>query len=116
MLINEGAQWLSGRVLDSRLRGRGFEPHQHHCFLSLSKTHLSQLSTGSTQEDLSLITERLLMGRKESNQTYKQNANKWSNINKTLTMQIPDISCFESSVELDQLAALIRIHTVSLCL
>ena len=34
---------------------------------SLSKIHLSSLSTGSTQEDLSL--ERLLMGRKESNQT-----------------------------------------------
>ena len=25
----EGAQWLSGRVLDLRPRGRGFEPH--HC-------------------------------------------------------------------------------------
>ena len=24
----EGAQWLSGRVLDSRLRGRRFEPHR----------------------------------------------------------------------------------------
>ena len=39
---------------------------------SLSKTHLSQLSTGSTQEEPSRITERLLSGRKESNQT-KQN-------------------------------------------
>ena len=38
---------------------------------SLSKTHLSQLSTGSTQEDPSRITERLLSGRKESNQTKK---------------------------------------------
>ena len=38
---------------------------------SLSKTHLSQLSTGSTQEDPSYITEKLLMGRKESNQTNK---------------------------------------------
>ena len=27
------AQWLSGRVLDSRPRGRGFEPHRHHCVL-----------------------------------------------------------------------------------
>ena len=36
---------------------------------SLSKTHLSQLSTGSTQEEPSRITERLLSGRKESNQT-----------------------------------------------
>ena len=36
---------------------------------SLSKTHLSWLSTGSTQEDPSRIAERLLSGRKESNQT-----------------------------------------------
>ena len=36
---------------------------------SLSKTHLSWLSTGSTKEDPSRITERLLNGRKESNQT-----------------------------------------------
>ena len=27
-----GAQWLSGRVLDSR-QGRRFEPHGHHCVL-----------------------------------------------------------------------------------
>ena len=45
-----GAQWLNGWVLDSRPRGCRFEPH---CVVSLSKTHLSLLSTGSTQEDLS---------------------------------------------------------------
>ena len=28
--IPEGEQWLSGRVLDSRPRGRGFEPHPRH--------------------------------------------------------------------------------------
>ena len=33
-----GAQWLSGRVLDSRQRDLGFEPHQHHCVVSFSKT------------------------------------------------------------------------------
>ena len=44
-------QWLSGRVLDSRLRGSEFEPHWFHCVVSLSKTHLSLLRTGSTQED-----------------------------------------------------------------
>ena len=27
----EGAQWLSGRVLDSRQKGRGVEPHRRHC-------------------------------------------------------------------------------------
>ena len=32
-----GAQWLSGRVLDSRPKGRGFEPHGRHCVVSLSK-------------------------------------------------------------------------------
>ena len=35
--IGVGAQWLSGRVLDLRLRGCGFEPHWHHCDVSLSK-------------------------------------------------------------------------------
>ena len=34
----KGVQWLSGRVLDSRPRGHGFEPHQCHCVVSLSKT------------------------------------------------------------------------------
>ena len=34
-----GVQWLSGRVLDSRQKGRGFEPHRYHCVVSLSKTH-----------------------------------------------------------------------------
>ena len=33
----KGAQWLSGRVLDSRLKGRGLEPHRRHCVVSLSK-------------------------------------------------------------------------------
>ena len=33
-----GAQWLSGGVLDSRPRGSGFQPHQRHCVVFLSKT------------------------------------------------------------------------------
>ena len=32
-----GAHWLSGRVLEPRLRSRGFEPHRRHCVMSLSK-------------------------------------------------------------------------------
>ena len=44
---------LSGRVLEWRPRGSGFKIHQRHSVVSLSKTHLSLLSTGSTQEDLS---------------------------------------------------------------
>ena len=34
-----GAQWLSGRVLDLRSRGCGFEPLWLHCVVFLSKTH-----------------------------------------------------------------------------
>ena len=32
-----GAQWLSGRVLDSRTMGRGFEPHRCHCVVVLEQ-------------------------------------------------------------------------------
>ena len=35
--IYEGAQWLSGRVLDSRPRGLGFEPHRRHCDVALEQ-------------------------------------------------------------------------------
>ena len=33
--LMQGAQWLSGRVLDSRPKGRGFEPHHRHCVVVL---------------------------------------------------------------------------------
>ena len=32
-----GAQWLSGRVLDSRAKDRGFEPHRRHCIVVLEQ-------------------------------------------------------------------------------
>ena len=32
-----GGQWLSGRVLDSRLKGLGFKPHGHHCVVVLEQ-------------------------------------------------------------------------------
>ena len=31
------AQWLSGRVLDSRPRGRVFDPHRRHCVVVLEQ-------------------------------------------------------------------------------
>ena len=40
----QGAQWLSGRVLDSRPRGRGFEPHRCDFVVSLSKNINSSLA------------------------------------------------------------------------
>ena len=68
----EGAQWLSGRVLDSRLKGHGFQPHRRHCVVSLSKNINPSLVLVQPRKTRPFITERLLMGRKESNQTYKQ--------------------------------------------
>ena len=35
--IRKGAQWLSGRVLDSRPKGRGFKPHRRHCVVVLEQ-------------------------------------------------------------------------------
>ena len=32
-----GAQWFSDRVLDLRLRGRGFKPHLRHCVVVLEQ-------------------------------------------------------------------------------
>ena len=34
---SKGAQWLSGRVLDSRPRGSGFEPYRGHCVVVLEQ-------------------------------------------------------------------------------
>ena len=36
-LMIRGAQWLSGRVLDSRPKGRGFEPNRRHCVVVLEQ-------------------------------------------------------------------------------
>ena len=63
-------------VLDSRPRGRGFEPHRRHCVVSLSKNINPRLVLVQPRKTRPFITERLLMGRKESNQTNK--ATPWS--------------------------------------
>ena len=68
----EGAQWLSGRVLDSRPRGRGFEPHRRHCVVSLSKNINPSLVLIQPRKTSPFITERLMMGRRESNKLNKQ--------------------------------------------
>ena len=59
----------SGRVLDLRLRGRGFQPHQRHCVVSLNIN--PSLVLVQPRKTRPFITERLLMGLKESNQTNK---------------------------------------------
>ena len=63
-LINahhQRAQWLSGRVLDSRPRGCWFEPQRHHCVVYLSKTHLPLLVLVQPRKTCPNITEKLLI-------------------------------------------------------
>ena len=62
-------QRLSGRVLDSRPRDRGSEPHWHHWDVTLSKKIYPSLVLVQPRKTCPIITERLLMGLNESNQT-----------------------------------------------
>ena len=50
-------------------RGHGFEPHQHYCVVSSSKNINTSLVLVQPRMTRPFITERLLMGLKESNQT-----------------------------------------------
>ena len=72
--VHPGAQWLSGRALNSRPKGRGLEPHRRHCVVSLSKNINPSLVLVQPRKTRPFITERLLMGRKESNQTNKKHS------------------------------------------
>ena len=66
----------SGRVLDSRPRGRGIKPHWRHCVVVLQARHIYPSSVlVHPRKTHPCLTERLLMGRKESNQTNKQKRN-----------------------------------------
>ena len=58
-------------LLDLRQRGRGFEPHGRHYVVFLSKNINPSLVLVQPRKTRPYITERLLMGRKESNQTNK---------------------------------------------
>ena len=62
---------LSCRVLDSRPKGRGFEPHRRHCVVSLSNYINPSLVLVQPRKTRHFITERLLIRRKETNQTNK---------------------------------------------
>ena len=63
----------TGRVLDSRPRGGGFEPHWLHCIVSLSKNINPSLVLVQPRKTLPFTTERLLMECKESNQMARKN-------------------------------------------
>ena len=59
-------------MLDSRPKGRGLEPHWRHCVVPLSKNINPSLVLVQPRKTRPFITERLLMGRRESNQTKTQ--------------------------------------------
>ena len=56
--------WLSGRELDSRPRGRWFEPHQCHCVVVLKQDTfiLAYIVLVQPRKTRPCLTERLLMG------------------------------------------------------
>ena len=70
--LHTGVRERNGRVLDARQKGRGFEPHRRHCVVSLSKNINPSLVLVQPRKTRPFITERLLMGCKESNQTNKK--------------------------------------------
>ena len=60
-------------MLDSRPRGRGFEAHRRHCVVVIEQdTFFLARYWFKPRKTRPCLTERLLMGRKESNQTNKQ--------------------------------------------
>ena len=58
-----GAQWLSCRVLDSRPRGRRFEPHRRHCVVVLEQDIYPNLVVVEPRKTRPCLNERWLMGR-----------------------------------------------------
>ena len=62
----QGAQWLSGRVLDSRQKGCWFKLHPRHCVVVLEHDKFyPSLVLVQPRKTRPYITERLLMGGKE---------------------------------------------------
>ena len=59
----------SGSVVECLTRDRGFEPQRRHCVVSLSKNINPSLELVQPRKTRPFISERLLMGRKESKQT-----------------------------------------------
>ena len=55
------AKWLSGRVLDLRPSGRGFDAHLRHCVVSMSKNINPSLVLVQPRKTRPFITERLLV-------------------------------------------------------
>ena len=60
----------SGSVVECLTRNGGFEPHRRHCVVSLSKNINPTLELVQPRKTRPFTSERLLMGRKGSKQTF----------------------------------------------
>ena len=81
-------------MLNLRPRGHGFEPHRHHCVVSLSKTVNPSLVLVQPSKPCHYITERLLIGHKKSNQI-KQTKQYGMRAQPPLTLSpLGNFSCF----------------------
>ena len=65
--LSYDAKKPSDRVLDSRPKGRGIEPHRRHCVVSLSRHITHSLVLAQPKKTCLYITEILLMGRNNIN-------------------------------------------------
>ena len=95
--------------------GRGFEPHRHHCVVSVSKNINPSLVLVQPRKTRPFKPERLLFGRKEINQTNKNVALIGSKSSKV----IPTSSLMLSKFDLEVLILIIRtrsciVHITSL--
>ena len=70
--IWEGSGSVVECLIDSRPMGCRFQSHQGHCVVSFSKNIKPSLLLVQPRKTRPFITERLLMGRKESNETNKK--------------------------------------------
>ena len=71
ILFSVEASKIQQQITKHVCRGFGFKPHWRHCVVSLSKNINPSLVLVQPRKTRPYITERLLMGRKESNQTNK---------------------------------------------
>ena len=106
--LSKEAQWLCGRVLDSVPRSRGFEPHRLHYVVSLSMNINPSLVLVQPRKTRPYITERLLMGSKESNQTNK-NKHMDCGVRKSV-IGISDKGRLNQSPQLQELTRKLKFH------
>ena len=104
---------LSGRVLDSRLKGRGFEPHPRHCVVSLSKNINLSLVLVQPRKNRPFITEILLRGHKESNKNCSTLKHSMISSSGVTSFQWLETVFIKSSYTIKPLSGKIMNHTVT---